>query len=50
VTHLPDKFLIGVGISLALIVAGFFLVGAHREIAHRLRQRRRGGYITGSGC
>lgn len=47
-THFPDKFWIGVGCSVALIFASFLLVGAHHEIADRLRQyRRRGGYPTG---
>lgn len=41
----PDKIYIAGGASVALFVAGFFLVGAHHEVRHRLRQRRRGGYL-----
>jgi hypothetical protein len=44
---LPVKFFLAAGIAIGLIVAGFFLVGAHHEIADRLRRRRRGGYLIG---
>lgn len=48
-THLPDKLLIAAGVSVALIAAGFFLVGAHHEFAERLRQYRRGGGFLSGG-
>lgn len=42
---IPVKLYLACGASVAFLVAGFFLVGAHREVRHRLRQRRRGGYL-----
>lgn len=44
---IPDRLYIVCGFSAVLIIAGFFLVGAHHEIKHRLRQRRHGGYLIG---
>lgn len=46
-THFPDKFLIAGGCSVALIAVSFLLMGAHREVRHRLRHWRRGGYLMG---
>lgn len=45
----PDRIYIASGVSVAFLVAGFFLAGAHHEIRHRLRQRRYGGYLIGRG-
>ena len=41
----PTNLCIAGGASVALLAAGFFLVGAHHEVRYRLRQRRRGGYL-----
>ena len=46
---IPDRLYIACGVSVAFLVAGFFLVGAHHEIRYRLRERRRGGGYIGRG-
>ena len=38
---------IALAVSVGLLLAAFFLVGAHHELRHRLRQWRRGGYLLG---
>lgn len=42
---MPDKLYIACGASVTLLVASFFLSGFHYEIRHRMRERRRGGYL-----
>lgn len=42
---LPYPLVIACGVSVGMLVAAFFLVGAHHEVSHRRRERRRGGYI-----
>jgi hypothetical protein len=42
---MPDRFLIVAGVSVGFLVAAFFLIGGHHELAARLKARRHGGYI-----
>lgn len=42
---MPAKMYLACGASVVFLVASFFLGGFHHEIKHRLRERRRGGYI-----
>lgn len=48
---IPLKLYAACGASVALLVAGFFLVGGHHEVRYRLRQKRRGrgGYLHKGG-
>ena len=42
---MPDRYFIGVGVSLGFLVAAFFLSGFHHEYRRWRRERRRGGYL-----
>lgn len=42
---MPDKAWAAVGLSSGFIIASFFLAGFHWETKHRLRERRRGGWL-----
>lgn len=44
---MPDEIAIAAGASVAFLVIAFLLGGFHHELAHRIRERRRGGYLIG---
>jgi hypothetical protein len=44
---MPVRLYVACGCSAGFLLASFFLVGAHHELRHLLRQRRRGVYPKG---